>query len=294
MFAVATLGEPAPIAPRRMFVVTEISRTLVGFTRRADSSRLVADLLRSDIVNERIADPLPQEWELTRMYRATRNELRGAMALLQAQNLVRRVPGAGTFTIVPGLSFNLDRTGDNVWVQRRSERDSTRRIGYPDATFRCVNARVGPAPDTVARQLEVAEGSAVLYAELVVLYDGEPQRLRSSWVALETAPGIEDRLLNTYLPDAIAEITGQRTYSAQTAFDALNADDGTASLLAVPSQAAILYTERHYMLAGGRPAEFGFTRHRGDRSRIVSNWVVPSREVVFDGLLPSPRHGAAA
>jgi GntR family transcriptional regulator len=243
----------------------------------------VADLLRSDIVNDRLTDPLPQEWELTRRYRATRNEMRDAMALLQAQSLVRRVPGAGTFTIVPTISFNLDRTDENVWAQGRTQ-NPDRRIGYPDASFRCLNARVGPAPDTVAHQLRIDPDDEVLYAELVVLYDGEPQRLRSSWVALATAPGIEDRLLDTYLPEAIAEITGQRTYSARTTFDAFNADVATAALLAVPPQAAILYAERHYMLADGRPAEFGFTRHRGDRSRIVSNWLTPG----LDGV-PLPR-----
>lgn len=50
---------------------THEPRTLIGFSRRSDSARQIADLLRSDIVNRYFDGSLPYEWKLVEMYRGS-------------------------------------------------------------------------------------------------------------------------------------------------------------------------------------------------------------------------------
>ena len=255
------------------------AQVLIGFTRRTDSARQVADLIRSDIVNNRFPVSLPYEWDLVEIYRATRNVVRDAMAILQGQNLLRRIPGSGTFALAPGTSFNVDRKESRVMVtlepdQKRTVEPAyaeTRIEGYPDGTYQCVNAQVTGSPDTVARMLEIRPGDPVLYVEVGISLNNERQRLRSSWVPLDRVPGIEAAPLDCFIPDLIARITGSETHCKRMLFEAVNADASAAVLLGVPENAAVLMTERVNCIASGEPVEFGFSRHRGDRTLFVSN-----------------------
>lgn len=255
------------------------AKVLVGFTRRSDSARQVADLIRSDIVTNRFHGNLPYEWDIMTMYKATRNVVRDAMAILQGQNLLRRVPGSGTFALAPGTSFSVDRKESRVAVRlepnpsRTSDPKYAEKVveGYPDGVYKCINAEVGECPEPVAARLQIAEGASVIYAEVAISLNNERQRLRSSWVPLERVNGIQDESLDCFIPDLIARLAGAETYSKHMLFEAVNADESAALLLGIPENGAVLMTERLNCLQGDVPVEFGFTRHRGDRTLIVSN-----------------------
>lgn len=254
-------------------------KTLVGFTRRSDSVRQVADLIRSDIVTNTFQGNLPYEWDLIELYKTTRNVIRDAMSILQGQNLLKRVPGSGTFTLAPGTSFSVDRKESRVAVNlqpnetRKKDPSYAEKVikGYPDGIYRCINAQVRECPRTVASRLEIATGAPVLYAEVAISLNHERQRLRSSWVPLDRVEGIDKEALNCFIPDLIARLTGASTYSKHMLFEALNADTSTSDLLGIPVNGAILLTERINCVEGDVPVEFGFTRHRGDRTLIISN-----------------------
>lgn len=255
------------------------SKVLVGFARRSDSARQVADLVRSDIVTNQFEGSLPYEWQLMDMYKATRNVVRDAMGILQGQNLLRRVPGSGTFTLAPGTSFSVDRKESRVDVTLEQGASGTHDPayaeklvrGYPDGLYKCLNASVGPAPDGVARRLGITQEAVVLYAEVAISLNHERQRLRSSWIPLERVEGIEHEPLDCFIPDLIARLQGKPTYSKNMFFEAVNADASTSELLGIPAMGAILMTERLNCVEGDVPVEYGFTRHRGDRTLITSN-----------------------
>jgi GntR family transcriptional regulator len=255
------------------------AKVLVGFARRSDSARQVADLVRSDIVTNRFHGNLPYEWDLMTMYRATRNVVRDAMTILQGQNLLRRVPGSGTFALAPGTSFSVDRKESRVAVKldpnpsRTSDPQYAEKVvaGYPDGVYKCINAEVGECPEPVASRLEIAAGAPVMYAEVAISLNNERQRLRSSWVPLDRVAGIEDESLDCFIPDLIARLSGAETHAKHMLFEAVNADESAALLLGIPVNGAVLMTERLNCLHGDVPVEFGFTRHRGDRTLIVSN-----------------------
>lgn len=255
------------------------AKVLVGFTRRSDSARQVADLIRSDIVTNRFHGKLPYEWVLMEMYRSTRNVLRDAMAILQGQNLLRRVAGSGTFALAPGTSFSVDRKEPRVAVKldpnpaRNSDPKYAEKVveGYPDAVYKCVNAEIGECPESVSARLQIPNGAPVLYVEVAISLNNEKQRLRSSWVPLDRVSGIEEKSLDCFIPDLIAGLMGAETYSKNMLFEAVNADESAAQILGIPVNGAVLMTERLNCVQGDVPVEFGFTRHRGDRTLIVSN-----------------------
>lgn len=257
----------------------QTSKALVGFTRRSDSARQVADLVRSDIVTNRFQGNLPYEWDLIEMYMTTRNVIRDALSILQGQNLLKRVPGSGTFTLAPGTSFSVDRKESRVAVNlepnqtRKTDPSYAEKVirGYPDGIYKCINAQVGECPEPVASRLEIPAGAPVLYVEVTISLNHERQRLRSSWVPLDRVEGIHLESLDCFIPDLIARLTGASTYAKHMLFEAVNADKSTSELLGIPENGAILLTERINCVAGDVPVEFGFTRHRGDRTLIVSN-----------------------
>jgi GntR family transcriptional regulator len=255
------------------------AKVLVGFARRSDSARQVADLIRSDIVTNRFHGNLPYEWDLMEMYRSTRNVVRDAMSILQGQNLLRRVPGSGTFALAPGTSFSVDRKESRVAVKldpnpgRTSDPKYAEKVveGYPDGVYKCINAEIGECPEPVASRLQIPNGASVLYVEVAISLNNERQRLRSSWIPLDRVSGIEEGSLDCFMPDRIAGLMGAQTYSKNMLFEAVNADESAAQLLGIPVNGAVLMTERLNCVQGDVPVEFGFTRHRGDRTLIVSN-----------------------
>lgn len=256
----------------------QTTKAMVGFTRRSDSARQVADLIRSDIVTNRFQGNLPYEWNLVETYMTTRNVIRDALAILQGQNLLRRVPGSGTFTLSPGTSFNVDRKESRVAVSRVPNSGRADPVyaektvrGYPDGIYKCINARISGCPETVAARLQISPGTAVMYIEVAISLNHERQRLRSSWVPLDRVTGIQEESLDCFVPDLIARLMGTPTYSKHMLFEAVNADRSTSELLGIPENAAVLMTERINCVDGDVPVEFGFTRHRGDRTLIISN-----------------------
>jgi GntR family transcriptional regulator len=118
----------------------------------------------------------------------------------------------------------------------------------------------------VAEALEIPVGEDVLFTEALIRIDGTPHRLRSSWIPVSRVPGTDHDSATRLPPDVMREILAMSLSFRRFVIEATTADAAVAHLLEIGPGAATLVNERVLETAEGLPIEFGFTRHRGDRS----------------------------
>ncbi|MFS0731568.1 GntR family transcriptional regulator [Curtobacterium sp. 1P10AnD] len=242
----------------------------IGFNRRSDAARQVSDLIRADIVAGRFAGPLPYEWELLDLYGTTRNVLRAALTLLKEQRLITRAPRSGTFGVRPVASVSLARTTDEVTIYGETAGGSI--FDSPRLSIVHLCVQLVPAPETVRRNLEM-DGDAAYFVESLISFDGEPSRVRTSWVPQERFPDLVSEPLTEYVPDVLVRRSGERPVARRLLLSTVNADQWTADLLDIDPGQAIFHIERLMCTADGTPVEYGFSRYRGDRAVIDSRVV---------------------
>lgn len=239
----------------------------IGFNRRSDAARQVSDLIRADIVAGRFTGPLPYEWELLDLYGTTRNVLRAALTLLKEQRLLTRAPRSGTFGVRPVASVSLARTSDEVTIYGETAGGSVFKSPRLSIVHLCVQQVT--APETVRRNLQMT-GSSAFFVESLISFDGEPSRVRTSWVPHERFPDLVAEPLTEYVPDVLVRKAGARPEARRLLLSTVNADQWTADLLDIDPGQAIFHIERLMCLADGTPVEYGFSRYRGDRAVIDS------------------------
>ncbi len=238
-----------------------------GFARRSDAARQISDLVRSDILSGNLVGALPLEFQLVRRYGGTRNAIRDALSQLRDQGFLSRVPGSGTFVVSEGVVFLLGRSRETIRIVEPLNRPVDE---IEDYTLLSVQFR--EAPEVVARNLRLEPGAAVAYIENLVAVGTTPLRLRASWIPVERCrPMFDGRSLAHFTPKLIEEALGHPVQSDRLLIEAINADEWTAELLQVRPDAALLVLERVMTLPDGVPVEFGFSRHRGDRTILDSS-----------------------
>lgn len=262
---ISTMSDPRPASSWTDPLQFPGVGNFIGFSRRSDAARQVSDLIRADIVAGRFTGPLPYEWELLTMYGTTRNVLRGALSLLKEQSLLTRAPRSGTFGVKPVASVSLARTSKEVTIYGDSTGGSV--FDSPHLSIVHLSVQLVDAPETVRRNLQM-DGSQAYFVESLISFDGEPSRLRTSWVPAERFPGLLDQPLTEYVPDVIERRLNARTEARRLLLSAVNADQWVADLLDISPGMAIFHIERLMCLADGTPVEYGFSRYRGDRAVI--------------------------
>lgn len=232
-----------------------------AFARRSDEARFVADLIRSDILDGYLRGTLPLEFELVRRYTGSRNSVREALAQLRDQGLLSRSPRTGTMVVADDVVFSFDRPGEPILIR---EPGVSTNSDVEDSTI--INYQWRPAPESVARRLEIAPGDQVAYVETAVSVRGLPLRIRQSWIPLErSGAAFRASLRHASVTDLLERELGVTVITKRLVMAALNADDRTAGLLGLQTGAALFMTERLAVLPNGDPIEYGFARYRGDR-----------------------------
>jgi GntR family transcriptional regulator len=238
--------------------------------RRADVARRIADLIRSDLHAGRLAEQLPYEWDLLRRYNASRGATREALRLLSGQGVLRRLPGVGTLRRVDRTAIRMHQAASLVHIVDADSVLDAEQIGGARMKAETIaHERLG-APAAVAEALEIAVGEDVLYTEALIHIDGTPHRLRSSWVPVSRVPGLGLESVLRHPPDVLRELLATSLSFRRFVIEAATADVAVAALLEIQPGAAVLVNERILQTADGLPVEFGFTRHRGDRSFLYA------------------------
>lgn len=241
--------------------------------------------------------PMPGENALAAEYGVSRLTIRRSLDALEADGLIERRQGRGTFA--------ADRKG---WVdapQAGAGMDALMQhlsnMGM-QTQVKLVSLAVMPAPAAVAAAMELAPGASVQHSVRVRSYEGVPFSHLETYVPGDIGARIRKADLNSRPLLAIFRELGVRVARAEQSISAELADPQLAAALEVPVGSALLTLRRLVRDDAGRPVEWLLARYRPDRyeyrmdmqaheTRGEPNWLPAG--VSAPGAVPLPSRASA-
>ena len=207
-------------------------------------------------------DRLPAERELSEKLGVNRMTLRRALRVLEAQGLVMRKHGVGTYIAEP----KIDRRMDTVFRFTRGMQSR----GYTPGT-RLISFEQSFVDAAMARELVVPVSSPAYRILRLRTINQEPVLLEDYTVPSGRFPGLERHDLEGRSIYEVMEIEyGVSIAHARQSFEPVVASVFEAELLGVRVGAPLMLEKRISFDADDRPVEYGRDRYRGDRFRFVT------------------------
>jgi GntR family transcriptional regulator len=206
-----------------------------GLSRRP-LFRQVHDVLAERITKGRWVPgaTLPNELDLAREMGVSAGTLRKALDILEAERLVSRRQGRGTFV-------NDQASGDLAFRFHNARAAN----GAPACgTLRQVEISTGPAEERERSRLRLAPSESVFRIERLRLLDGSPCMLERSCVPEALFAGLTERAKPPYQIGEIAARYGMALGRAEERVSAINAHGTVAQRLEIPEGTAILQLDR--------------------------------------------------
>jgi GntR family transcriptional regulator len=215
------------------------------------------------------------EDELRHTYGVSRVTVRKALEHLEADGVIARKPGRGTFVSQPQAQpGTLARDLRNLLTTEHAFWDA----GKPPFTVELLEAERGPAAADVARALEQDRGADILRLRRRVLLGSEPLWLETRYLPLEAVRGIGPEEFETYsIMGLIASRTGRQISRIDLDVTAGTASASDARRLTIPANAPVLVT--HYSsYADQTPMQTGRTTFRADKYRFRTSVSLPTEQ----------------
>lgn len=224
--------------------------------------RQLRDAIAHSVVEQAVLPGtlLPGEHGLCREFGVSRSVVRRSLAQLEADGIVERFKGRGTF----------------VARRRTPERLAHTLIGlYEEAVARGSVVRsqvqrlewVKPGPG-LAEELGVDPSEQVLVLERLRLVDGEPWSLSTTWLPSRLGTVVADVDMTTQSLYQLLRDSGAWATSGTRSVDAAVATPAQAELLKLRPGDPLLVLHSLSLDQDGRPMEVFTAFHRGDRSRF--------------------------
>jgi len=195
-----------------------------------------------------LGDRLPSESELAQHYGVSRMTVRQALGQLEAEGLVVRRHGTGTFVSEP-----------------RPRRRQANRFGSfaeemgvepADVTSEVLEQHVAQPPEDAAAALRLGPGHAAVHVRRLRLLRGEPVALQDSWLPLLLAPSLaRGGLEGGSLYRTLQEREGLEVARAEQEVTASSATAEEARLLAVEPGSPLIAIFRVAYGAAGQVVE---------------------------------------
>lgn len=240
------LDRPGPVAASRR--LARDRRTAVPLYVQ------LREALRADIEQRGLepGDRLPTEAELEARYGVSRSTIRQAVGDLEAEGLLRRIQGKGTFVATRRIQHVPVLT---------SFSDLLRSQGHRPA-HRLLDTDVVVAPSEVRQDLELDETARCRRLERVLLADDDPVGVSRTWLPLATLGAHDDRIATgTAGGRSLYELLGESApelvphTGVETIRPALAGGPETR-LLACEPGTALLQIHRLTWTVTGAPLEF--------------------------------------
>jgi len=224
---------------------------------RADRAIQVADVLRRQVLNGPLPDALlPPEDRLAQDFGVSRNTIRESLDLLRRDGLVERVSGLGTRVVGSRYLHGIDALCGLA--------ETLKGVGRVRNEVRL--SSLVPAPEPVARRLEVEPGEPVMYIERRRFADDLPLSLDLTYVVRDLGVQLQGHdLAGNDVFVLLERLSGKPLGDAEMAFEAASADAHSAAILGIPAGAPLMMLERLTRLQDGRAVDLEFIRMRGDR-----------------------------
>ena len=205
---------------------------------------------------------LPPERELAERLGVARETLRRGLRELQAEGVLQRRQGAGTF--VAGHSWL------KPLVLRSFSEDMLERGLVPSSEM--LSLRRVRASAKVALKLKTMPGAEVFEVRRLRLASGEPMALEEAYLPCERLPGFDPQVLATQsLYHVLQRDHGLAVRNAAQEIQATVLTEDEAQLLDVAPFSPALLVERQVFSTGGEVVEFGKSLYRADRYRFEVN-----------------------
>ena len=222
--------------------------------------RQLRDRLAEALRGARPGAMLPGEHALCGEFGVSRTVVRQALAQLEADGLVERVKGKGTFIGRPRTPERLAHTLIGLYEE------ATARGSVVTSIIRKLDW-VTPDP-AVAEALRTPPGAQVLELERVRVVDDEPWSLTTTWLPSWLAGAVLGRDLTSASLYQLLREHGAGAVSGTRSVDAAVATPLQAELLGVRTGDPLLVLRSVGFDQRGRPMEVFIAYHRGDRSRF--------------------------
>lgn len=225
--------------------------------QRVERARQVADVLRSQVLHADVpVGGLPAESELAAEFAVSRNTIRQALDMLRDEGLVVRCPGVGTLVSAAKYDHGLDRLAGLA--------ETLHEHGPIVNEVRA--ATLVKPPASVAQRLHLREGEQVVYVERRRLLNGRPLSLDLTYLVRDLGERVAaDDLAHSDIFAMLERLAGGPLGHADLTFEAIAADDYSASLLDISLGSPLFMLERLTHLDDGRPVDLEFIRFRGDQ-----------------------------
>jgi GntR family transcriptional regulator len=192
----------------------------------------------------------------------SRSTVRAALATLEAEGVVRRVPGRGGGTFVH---------------QRKVDRDLSQVVGVPallreqgmTAGSRIVSTSMVAADETARAALGIGSGAYVFDVVRIRLADGTPISLEHVRLPADRFPGLLDQPLGGSLYELLEERYETAPGEAVEHIEVVPAGEDEASILGVEPGAPLLSISRTTQDDDGLPFELSHDLFRADRTTIT-------------------------
>lgn len=219
----------------------------------------IKDVLTTLVRESRDGSLLPSERVLSEQFGVARMTVRGVINDLEAEGLVRRVGGRGTFVQHPTLTHSEIFRSFSEDMHNRGMTPGSRRY----------RARTRPAPGDVAARLGIDPGDPVHSIERVRTADGVPMALESTNLSAQRFPNLLAVMgKEESLYEVLARVFKVRFESAEQTVSIARLSPVQASRLEVPTYDPAFAVERLAVDNMGNVVEFGRSLYRGDRYSI--------------------------
>ncbi len=204
-----------------------------------------------------VGDVLPSEHALCRTFRVSRMTVNRAMRELANENLIRRVPGVGTFVAEPAAQSGL--------VEIRSIAQEIIARGHRHSA-QVLNLGTVGAPDDVALLFDVAPGTSLFHSMILHMEEDFPLQLEDRFVSPAVAPGYVQQDFTKTTPNEYLMRVAPLS-QAEHLVQAMAAPDEVAMLLSLAvGEPCLLVSRRTW--SGAQPVSRALLYHPGSRFRL--------------------------
>jgi GntR family transcriptional regulator, N-acetylglucosamine utilization regulator len=207
-------------------------------------------------------DRLPAERELSENLGVNRMTLRRALGILEAEGLIIRQHGVGTYVAAP----KIPRQMDTVF---RFTAGMTNR-GFAPGT-QLISIEHLPVDNALARELQIQPNAPVFRIIRLRTINREPVLIETYTIAAKRFPGLDRHdLENRSIYEIFETEYGVSILRAHQSFEPIIASKFEAELLKIKIGAALMLEKRISYDQENQPIEYGKDRYRGDRFRFTA------------------------
>jgi GntR family phosphonate transport system transcriptional regulator len=223
----------------------------------------IANELRQDLQqgDYKVGNRLPTESQLSHRFGVNRHTLRRAIEVLKGEGLVRVEKGRGIFVTASPIHYPIGK--------RVRYNDALKAQGWTPG-YRLLRTTEVSVDDEIAQKMEISPGESVALIERLGLADGEPVDISTSYFPLQRFPDILQQFRGIQsVSRMLHEVYGCDHIRRCTYISARSVRLYDARLLQLPLNQPILLAESINVDESGAVVEYGVTRFRGDRMKLV-------------------------